>query len=65
MPHSPTAVGQFTSRIALRWLSGAEAEKACAVKDANGNLLADGDHEVSYKIEGVSLGLKACFVKEA
>ena len=27
--------------------------------------LGDGDHEISCKIEGVALGLKACFVKKA
>jgi protein PhnA len=27
--------------------------------------LVDGDHEISCKIEGVSIGLKACFVKKA
>ena len=27
--------------------------------------LVDGDHEISCKIEGVSLALKACFVKKA
>ncbi len=27
--------------------------------------LVDGDHEISCKIDGVALGLKACFVKKA
>ncbi len=27
--------------------------------------LVDGDHEISCKIEGVSIGLKACFVRKA
>ena len=27
--------------------------------------LVDGDHEIACKIEGVSIGLKACFVNEA
>ncbi len=67
-----------------------------AVKDAHGNLLADGDcvilikdlklggtqvlkggskskpirlgegdHEISCKVDGISVGLKACFVKKA
>ncbi len=27
--------------------------------------LGDGDHEISCKIEGHSIGLKACFVKKA
>ena len=27
--------------------------------------LVDGDHEISCKIDGVSIGLKACFVKKA
>jgi protein PhnA len=32
---------------------------------AKGIRLVDGDHEISCKIEGVSIGLKACFVKKA
>ena len=32
---------------------------------AKGIRLVDGDHEISCKIEGVALGLKACFVKKA
>ena len=27
--------------------------------------LVDGDHEIACKIEGVSIGLKACFVNKA
>ena len=27
-------------------------------------LLVEGDHEISCKIDGVSIGLKACFVKK-
>jgi protein PhnA len=27
--------------------------------------LVDGDHEISCKMEGMSIGLKACFVKKA
>ena len=27
--------------------------------------LGEGDHEISCKIEGVAIGLKACFVKKA
>ncbi len=27
--------------------------------------LVDGDHEISCKINGISIGLKACFVKKA
>jgi protein PhnA len=27
--------------------------------------LVDGDHEISCKVEGVSIGLKACFVRKA
>ena len=27
--------------------------------------LVDGDHEISCKIDGIALGLKACFVKKA
>jgi protein PhnA len=73
-----------------------EAPKARIVKDANGNVLADGDlvvlikdlplkgtqvlkqgtktkgirlvdgdHEITCKIDGMAVGLKACFVKKA
>ncbi len=35
------------------------------VKDAYGTALADGDHEISCKIDGGAIGLKACFVKKA
>ncbi|MDI1337748.1 MAG: zinc ribbon domain-containing protein YjdM [Lacunisphaera sp.] len=78
------------------WPKAAAPEAARVVKDANGNVLADGDtvalikdlklgsgaqvlkagtkakgirlvdgdHEVSCKIEGMPVGLKACFVKK-
>lgn len=32
---------------------------------AKGIRLVDGDHEIACKIDGVALGLKACFVKKA
>jgi protein PhnA len=73
-----------------------EVEKARVVKDANGNVLADGDvvilikdlplkgssqslkggtkskpirlvdgdHEISCKMDGISIGLKACYVRK-
>jgi len=79
------------------WAREPEPEAARVVKDAHGNVLADGDcvilikdlplkgssqslkggtksrpirlvegdHEISCKIDGVSIGLKACFVKKA
>jgi protein PhnA len=79
------------------WEREEAPEVARVVKDAHGNVLADGDcvilikdlplkgssqvlkggtkskpirlvegdHEISCKIEGVSIGLKACFVKKA
>jgi protein PhnA len=79
------------------WEREAAPEAARVVKDAHGNVLADGDcvilikdlplkgssqvlkggtksrpirlvegdHEISCKIEGISIGLKACFVKKA
>ena len=79
------------------WERAAEPEQARVVKDAHGNILADGDaivlikdlplkgssqvikggtkaksirlvdgdHEIACKIDGVALGLKACFVKKA
>lgn len=73
-----------------------EPEKTRVVKDAHGNVLADGDiitlikdlklggtqvlkvgtkskpirlvdgdHEIDCKMDGISVGLKACFVKKA
>jgi protein PhnA len=79
------------------WAHEAQPAGARVVKDAHGNVLADGDavtlikdlplkgsskvlkggskaksirlvdgdHEISCRIDGVSLGLKACFVKKA
>lgn len=79
------------------WTREPEPEVARVVKDAHGNVLADGDcvilikdlplkgssqalkggtksrpirlvegdHEISCKIDGVSIGFKACFVKKA
>ena len=32
---------------------------------AKGIRLVDGDHEISCKIDGEAIGLKACFVKKA
>lgn len=32
---------------------------------AKGTRLVEGDHEISCKIEGSAIGLKACFVKKA
>ena len=32
---------------------------------AKGIRLADGDHEISCKIEGSAIGLKACYVRKA
>ncbi len=78
------------------WPRAAEPEAARVVKDAHGNVLADGDcvilikdlplkgarilkggakskpirlvdggHEISCKIDGIAVGLKACFVRKA
>jgi protein PhnA len=78
------------------WEHEPEAEKARVVKDAHGNVLADGDcviliknlplkgaqvlkggskskpirlvdgdHEIDCKVDGIAVGLKACFVKKA
>jgi protein PhnA len=83
----------------FEWTKEAEVEApeaGRAVKDAHGNLLADGDsvilikdlklggtqvlkggskskpiklvdgdHEISCKVDGIAVGLKACFVKKA
>lgn len=46
----------------LKLGSGAQVLKAGT--KAKGIRLVDGDHEVSCKIEGMSVGLKACFVKK-
>ena len=32
---------------------------------ANHIRLGNGDHEVSCKVDGIAVGLKACFVKKA
>lgn len=32
---------------------------------SKGIRLVDGDHEISCKMEGISVGLKACFVRKA
>jgi protein PhnA len=79
------------------WPQDSGPESARVVRDANGNVLADGDsvtlikdlplkgssqvlkggtkvkgirlvdgdHEISCKIDGSAIGLKACFVKKA
>ena len=78
------------------WEHEEEPEKALVVKDAHGNILADGDcvilikdlplkgaqvlkggskskpirlvdgdHEIDCKVDGIAIGLKACFVKKA
>ena len=33
--------------------------------DAHGKVLVDSDHEISSKMDGMAIGLKACFVKKA
>ena len=78
------------------WAKEPEPEKVRVVKDAHGNVLADGDcvvlikdlklggsqvlkggskskpirivtgdHEIDCKVDGIAVGLKACFVKKA
>ena len=42
-----------------------EATAARVVKDAHGSVLVDGDCEISCKMDGIAIGLKACFVKKA
>ena len=29
------------------------------------NMLADGDHKISCEVNGIAVGLKTCFVKQA
>jgi protein PhnA len=41
-----------------------EAPADRVVKDAHGNVLADGDHEISCKMEGLTIALKAIYVKK-
>ena len=44
-------------------LKGAQVLKGGA--KAKGIRLVDGDHEISCKMDGMAIGLKACFVKKA
>jgi protein PhnA len=44
-------------------LKGAQVLKGGS--KAKGIRLVDGDHEISCKIDGMAVGLKACFVKKA
>jgi protein PhnA len=34
-------------------------------REVRRRVLADGDHEISCKMDGMAIGLKACFVKKA
>ena len=44
---------------------GSSSQVLKAGTKAKGIRLQDGDHEISCKIDGSSLALKACFVKKA
>ncbi|MDB6164912.1 MAG: phosphonoacetate hydrolase [Lacunisphaera sp.] len=60
---NPLADGDTVALIKdLKLGSGAQVLKAGT--KAKGIRLVDGDHEVSCKIEGMPVGLKACFVKK-
>jgi protein PhnA len=50
------------------WVRETESEAtagARVVKDAHGSALSDGDHEITCKMDGVTVFLKAAFVKRA
>ena len=47
------------------WTPSKPSADPRVVKDAHGNVLGNGDHEISCKMDGIAVGLKACFVKKA
>lgn len=52
---------------ANEWLPGVvkEGDEPSPVKDANGNLLEDGDHNIDCKMDGIgAMKLKPEFVKK-
>lgn len=61
---NPLADGDTVTLIKdLKLGSGSQVLKAGT--KAKGIRLVDGDHEISCKIEGTPMALKACFVKKA
>ncbi len=95
VPHE-MGMRHLRARMAARIRTGSFHGPPRVVKDANGNVLADGDcvvlikdlklggtqvlkggskskpirlvdgdHEISCRVDGIAVGLKACFVKKA
>lgn len=43
-----------------------DLDGSLVIKDANGNVLHDGDHDIDCKIDGIgAMGLKSEFVKKS
>jgi protein PhnA len=60
---NPLAEGDSITLIKDLKLGGAQVLKAGA--KAKNIRLQDGDHEISCKVDGIAVALKACFVKKA
>jgi protein PhnA len=60
---NPLAEGDTIAVIKDLKLGGSQVLKAGS--KAKNIRLVDGDHEIACKIDGVSLALKACFVRKA
>jgi protein PhnA len=58
------ADGDSVTLIKTLKLKGSSGELKGGTKVKNIRLV-DGDHEISCKIDGAAMGLKACFVKKA
>ncbi|HCQ0633135.1 TPA: PhnA domain-containing protein [Escherichia coli] len=76
LPHCPKCNSEYTyedngmyicPECAYEWNDAEPAQESdeLIVKDANGNLLADGDHNIDCKIDGFGpMKLKSEFVKK-
>lgn len=60
---NPLAEGDTVALIKDLKLGGSQVLKAGA--KAKNIRLQDGDHEITCKVDGVAVALKACFVKKA
>ena len=60
---NPLAEGDSITLIKDLKLGGAQVLKAGT--KAKNIRLQDGDHEISCKVDGIAVALKACFVKKA
>jgi protein PhnA len=58
------ADGDSVTLIKTLKLKGSSGELKGGTKVKNIRLV-DGDHEISCKIDGAAIGLKACFVRKA